>query len=102
MDNLRVLLVDDHEVVREGLKRLIEAQPDMRVVGEAADGSEVLAKAKEACPDVAVIDVSMGTMGGVQATRELRQHCPKTRVLALTVHEDRSYVLEMIDAGACG
>ena len=102
MDNLRILLVDDHEVVREGLKRLIETQPDMKVVGEASDGSEVLAKVREVCPDVAVIDVSMGTVGGVQATRELRQHCPNTRVLALTVHEDRSYVMEMIDAGACG
>jgi two-component system response regulator NreC len=101
-NKVRVILADDHVVVREGLKRLIESQPDIDVVGEAADGREAVEQAIKHCPDVAVLDVSMAPVGGVQATRELRQHCPDTRVLALTVHEDRSYVQELLEAGASG
>lgn len=102
MTKLQILLADDHAVVREGLKRLIEAQPDMMVVGEAADGREAVEKASRLCPDVAVVDVSMGEMSGVDATRQLREVCPKTKVLALTVHEDKSYLRELLDAGAVG
>ena len=102
MTKLQILLADDHAVVREGLKRLIEAQPDMMVIGEAADGREAVEKATGLCPDVAVLDVSMGEMNGVEATRRLRELCPKTKVLALTVHEDKSYLRELLDAGAVG
>lgn len=102
MAKLRVLLVDDHAVVREGLKRLIENEPDMDVVGEADDGRSAVARAKELRPDIAVMDVSLGAVGGAQATREVRQHCPNTKVLALTVHEDKSYVRDLLDAGASG
>jgi DNA-binding NarL/FixJ family response regulator len=99
---LRIVLVDDHAVVREGLKRLLEGQSDIDVVGEAADGREAIDRIVTLKPDVAVMDVSMGAISGAQATREVRQRCPTTRVLALTVHEDRSYMHEMLEAGAAG
>lgn len=102
MSKLRVLLADDHPVVREGLKALINGQPGMEVVGEAADGKTACARAAELRPDVVVMDVSMPEMNGVQATRELRERCPDVKVLALTVHEDRSYLRELLKAGASG
>lgn len=102
MPNLRILLADDHAVVREGLKRLIESESDMSVVAEAADGSEAVAQCARSKSDVAVIDISMGEMSGAQVTREIRRLCPDTRVLALTVHEDKSYLRELLEAGAAG
>ena len=102
MAKLHILLADDHAVVREGLKRLIDAEADMSVIGEASDGAEAVEKAELLCPDVAVIDVSMGSVNGAEATRRLRAVCPNTRVLGLTVHEDTSYLREMLDAGAAG
>jgi DNA-binding NarL/FixJ family response regulator len=102
MAKLHILLADDHAVVREGLKRLIDAEADMRVIGEASDGAEAIEKAVRLCPDVGVIDVSMGNVNGAEATRRIRILCPSTRVLALTVHEDTSYLRELLDAGAAG
>jgi DNA-binding NarL/FixJ family response regulator len=102
MAKLHILLADDHAVVREGLKRLIDAESDMQVIGEAADGAEAIDKAMRLCPDVAVVDVSMGSVNGAEATRRIRTVCPGTRVLALTVHEDTSYLRELLDAGAAG
>jgi DNA-binding NarL/FixJ family response regulator len=99
---LRIVLVDDHAVVREGRKRLLEGQSDIDIVGEASDGREAIDRIVTLQPDVAVMDVSMGLISGAQATREVRQRCPKTKVLALTVHEDRSYMHEMLEAGAAG
>lgn len=102
MPRLRVLLADDHAIVREGLKALINGHPDMEVVGEAADGRTVCTKANELRPDVVVMDVSMPDVNGVQATREVRRQRPEVRVLALTVHEERSYLRELMEAGASG
>jgi DNA-binding NarL/FixJ family response regulator len=102
MNKVRVILADDHAVVREGLKRLIESEPDIDVVGESEDGRGAVDQARKLAPDVAVLDVTMVPVGGLQATREMREHCPNTRVLALTVHEDRSYVQELLEAGASG
>lgn len=102
MTKLQILLADDHAVVREGLKRLIEMQPDMKVIGEAADGRDAVDKAVKLSPEVAVMDVSMGELNGVEATRRVRELCPRTKVLALTVHEDKSYLRELLDAGAVG
>jgi DNA-binding NarL/FixJ family response regulator len=102
MAKLHILLADDHAVVREGLKRLIDAEPDMRVIGEASEGAEAIDKSVRLCPEVAVIDVSMGDVNGAEATRRIRTSCPGTRVLALTVHEDTSYLRELLDAGAAG
>ncbi|HEX2718072.1 MAG TPA: response regulator transcription factor [Gemmatimonadaceae bacterium] len=99
---LRIVLADDHPVVREGLKLLVNAQADMRVVGEAADGEEAWRAAKELRPDVLVIDLSMPTLGGAEATQRVRRDCPEVKVLALTVHEERLYVTQLLRAGASG
>ena len=102
MPKLRILLADDHAIVREGLKSLINGHPDMEVVGEAADGRAVCAKANELHPDVIVMDVSMPDVNGVQATRDVRRQRPDVRVLALTVHEERSFLRDLMEAGASG
>jgi DNA-binding NarL/FixJ family response regulator len=99
---LRVLLADDHNVVRAGLRALIDAQPDMEVVGEAADGEAACRQATELGPDVVVMDVSMPALGGAPATERIRRDRPEVRVLALTVHEDRSYLQQLLQAGASG
>lgn len=102
MAKLRVFLADDHAVVREGLKRLIEAEPDMEVIGEAADGREAVERAIEAHSDIVLLDVSMPQLNGAQAARRLKQIAPKIALLALTVHEDRGYLRELLEAGASG
>lgn len=99
---LRVVLADDHVVVREGLKVLINAHPGMAVVGEAADGlaaCEVVARLR---PDVVVMDLSMPGLTGAQAAERLRAECPAVKVLALTVHEDKGYIRQLLAAGAAG
>jgi DNA-binding NarL/FixJ family response regulator len=102
MPKLRVLLADDHAVVREGLKALVNAQPDMEVVGEAGDGAQALAEARAHRPDVLVVDISMPEMTGAQVTAALKAERPELNVLALTVHQDRSYLRSLLEAGACG
>lgn len=102
MNKLRIVLADDHAVVREGLRRLIESEPDLHVVGEASDGSDAIAQCTTLRPDIAVLDVSMGEVNGAEAARRLRKVCPQTRILALTVHEDKGYLRELLDAGAAG
>ena len=102
MDKIRVFLADDHMVVREGLKSLVNAQPDMHVVGEAAGGGDAWRAACELVPDVVVMDVSMPDMSGAEATERLHRECPQVKVLALTVYEDKSYLRRMLDAGASG
>jgi DNA-binding NarL/FixJ family response regulator len=99
---LRIVLADDHPIVREGLKQLVNAQPDMRVVGEAADGEAACRAAKELSPDVLVIDLSMPVLGGAEAAERIRRECPTVKVLALTVHEERFYVTQLLRAGASG
>ena len=99
---IRVLLVDDHEVVREGLKSLISAQSGMEVVGEAADGPTALELAARLDPDVVVADVSMPGMTGAQLTAKLLEQRPEQKVLALTVHEDQGYLRLLLEAGAVG
>ena len=99
---LRVVLADDHAVVREGLKALVNGQPDMRVVGEAADGEAAWRAAKELAPDVIVMDLSMPILGGAEATARVRRDFPNVKVLALTVHEERLYLTQLLRAGASG
>ena len=101
-DKLRILLADDHHVVRAGLRALIDAQDDMEVVAEAAEGEAACRLAAELAPDVAVLDVSMPLLGGAQATERIVRDRPGTRVLALTVHEDRGYLQQLMQAGASG
>lgn len=102
MPRLRILLADDHAIVREGLKSLIDAQPTMEVVGEAADGRTACEKASTLHPDIVVMDLTMPDVNGLEATRELRQRCPGIKVLALTVHEERSHLRGLLEAGAAG
>lgn len=99
---IRVLLADDHNVVRSGLKALIEAQPDMVVVAEASDGAEALARAEEMCPDIAVMDLSMPRLNGLEAAQQLRERLPAARVVVLSVHEDATYLRQALEAGASG
>jgi len=102
MKKLRILLADDHKIVREGLKLLINSQPDMQVVGEAANGREVLLKARELKPDVVVMDLSMPELNGLQATERLKSERPEIKVVALTAHEDESYLRQLCKVGAAG
>lgn len=102
MTERRVFLVDDHAVVREGLKALINAHAGMVVVGEAADGLSACEQVPGLRPDVVVMDVSMPGLTGSQATARLRQECPTVRVLALTVHEDKGYIRQLLTSGAAG
>ncbi|OWK37342.1 response regulator transcription factor [Fimbriiglobus ruber] len=102
MTDLRVFLVDDHAVVREGLKALINAQTGLTVVGEAADGLIACERIAVLRPDVVVMDVSMPGLTGAQATARLQLECPAVRVLALTVHEDKGYIRQLLAAGAAG
>jgi DNA-binding NarL/FixJ family response regulator len=97
---IRVLIADDHGIVRSGLRMLIERQGDMQVVAEAEDGVRALELAQAEQPDVAVLDVSMPRMTGVQAAHEIRAHVPGTRVLLLSMHDDERYYLEGLAAGA--
>ncbi|HEV2864548.1 MAG TPA: response regulator transcription factor [Pyrinomonadaceae bacterium] len=102
MSKLRIFVADDHQIVREGLKALINSQPDMQVVGEAEDGRAAWLLAKRLLPDVVVMDVSMPDMNGAEATERLRAECPQVKVLALTVYEDRGYLQQLLKAGASG
>jgi DNA-binding NarL/FixJ family response regulator len=102
MKKLRVLLADDHKIVRDGLKLLIDGQPDMLVVGEAANGKEVILRARELAPDIVVMDLSMPEMNGLQATQRLKTAQPEIKVIALTAHEDESYLSLLCKAGASG
>jgi DNA-binding NarL/FixJ family response regulator len=102
MDPIRILLADDHTVVRDGLRALVEKQPDMKVVGEAADGRDVLRVAEEQSPDVIIMDIAMPAMNGIEATRRIlaaNSHCA---VVILSMHQDESYVLRSLKAGARG
>ncbi|SEH12706.1 response regulator [Thermoleophilum album] len=99
---IRVLLADDHGIVRSGLRMLVDRQPDMRVVGEAGDGIEAIALARALEPDVAVLDVAMPRIGGLEAAREMRALRPDIRVLMLSMHEDDDYFLQALAAGARG
>lgn len=102
MSKLKILLADDHKVMRDGLKMLINAQADMEVIGEADDGQAAWQQVKESMPDLVVMDVSMPQMGGARATERIKSECPQVKVIALTAHEDRSYVSQLLEAGASG
>lgn len=102
MIKLNIFLADDHAVVREGLKRLIDAETDMAVIGEAADGHEAVERILALQPHVAVLDVSMPGLNGLEVARRLKDNATAVKVLVLTVHEDKSYCRELLEAGALG
>lgn len=99
---IKIVLADDHVVVRTGLRMLLEAQPDMTIGGEAEDGAQVVALAKSIAPDVILMDIQMPDMNGIDATRRIKRIAPETAVLALTMYEDDHYFFEMLQAGASG
>ena len=100
--NIRILLADDHRILREGLRSLLAQQPDITVVGEASNGEAAVALARELRPDLVIMDVVMPGMDGISATRQIRAECPDTRVIALSMHSDLHFVSEMVRAGALG
>jgi two-component system response regulator NreC len=102
MSRTRVLIVDDHTVLRDGLRLYLSTQPDIEVVGEAADGYEALAKVEVLRPDVALMDLGMPRLNGIEATLRIRRQRPSCRVLILTQHGRREYVQRMLQAGAAG
>ena len=99
---IRILLVDDHVLVRQGFKMILSAQPDMQIVGEAANGREAVEAGQKLQPDVVLMDVTMPELNGIEATRRLVTASPRTRVLALSMHKDAVYVREILRAGARG
>jgi DNA-binding NarL/FixJ family response regulator len=98
----RVLIADDHGIVRSGLRLLLERQPDIEVIGEAADGAEARALAVRERPDLAILDVKMPKLTGLQATREIKSQAPEVSVLILSMHDDERYLFEALKAGASG
>ena len=99
---MRMLIADDHAVVRAGIRMLVSAHSDIDVIGEARDGAEAVAMAVELRPDVVVMDVAMAGLSGLEATRQLRQSLPDTKVLMLTMHADEDYFFEAVRSGASG
>ena len=99
---LRALVADDHALVREEVVSILNTSPDVEVIGEAADGAEAARIAMETRPDLVILDVSMPRLNGAQAARRIRSALPQTRILALSMHEEKEYVSSMLDAGASG
>jgi two-component system, NarL family, response regulator NreC len=102
MSRLRILLADDHTIVRQGLRKILEARPQWEVVAEAADGREAVKQAEELKPDVAIVDVAMPMLNGIEAVRQIARKVSGTRVLVLSMHNDEAYVTQMLRAGAAG
>jgi DNA-binding NarL/FixJ family response regulator len=99
---MRILIADDHGIVRGGMKLLIERQPDMEVIAEAEDGVDAFEQAVRVKPDLCVLDVSMPRMTGLQAARQIKAHLPETQVVMLSMHDDQRYVFDALKAGASG
>lgn len=102
MKKVEILIADDHAVFRDGLTALINAQPDMKVIGQAENGRLALQKAKELSPDVVLMDISMPDINGAHATARLKNMCPEIKVLALTAYEDKAYLRHLFESGASG
>ncbi|NQU43047.1 response regulator transcription factor [bacterium] len=101
-EKIRVLLVDDHQILRDGIKSHLSTFDHVFIVGEASDGAEAIAKAKELIPDIVVMDISLPDMNGLTVTKEVLQALPDTKVIILSMHDDRHYVLQSVQAGARG
>src|SRR5216684_5250970 len=99
---IRVLLADDHALVREGTRRLLETESDVEVVAEAASGEEAIEAAQRLHPGIAIMDIAMPGMGGIEATRAIKGSCPETAVLVLSAYDDEPYLIALLEAGAAG
>src|SRR6184192_665586 len=99
---IRILLADDHTILRAGLKMMLNAQPDMEVVGEAHDGHQAISEAQRLHPDIVLMDITMPDMNGIEATRQIKKLLPEIKVLILTMHEHDEYVFQALRAGASG
>ncbi len=102
MKKIRVLLVDDHAILREGIKALLEKQDNIEVIAEAADGREAIPKVAQSRPDVVVLDISMPMMDGLESTRQIKRENPDIKVLVLTMHDNEEYFFQLLRAGASG
>lgn len=102
MSEIRLILVDDHEMVRTGLRMLLESQHDLTIVAEASDASQAIQMVEKHHPDVVVMDITLPDIGGIEATRQIKANNPDVAVVALTIHEDEQYFFEMLQAGASG
>lgn len=102
METINLMLVDDHDVVRTGLRSFLETQPGLKVIGEAKNGLEALEQAKESQPDIVLMDITMPDMDGMETTRRMKHLYPECQVLVLTVHSDKQYFMQMLAAGASG
>ena len=102
MSAIRVLIADDHALVREGTRRMLEQEVDMQVVGEAGDGEETVKLACELKPDVAIVDISMPKLDGIEATKQIKERCPSVTILILSAHDDDQFIFSLLEAGAAG
>ena len=102
MDKIRILLVDDHTILRDGIRLLLEAEPDLIVVGEAEDGRTAVKLACQLKPDVVLMDIAMPLLNGLEATRQIKHDCPHAKVLILTMHENEEYIRQALASGAMG
>ena len=102
MGRVRILLADDHTIVRQGLRKVLEERPEWEVVAEAGDGREAVLLAEQHRPDVAIVDVAMPLLNGIETTRQITKRVPNTRVLVLSMHADEAYVTQILQAGATG
>ncbi len=102
MKKVRLLIADDHKIFRQGIKKLLEEEPDLQVVGEAADGREVVKKATELKPDIILMDIAMANLNGLEATKQIKKVLPESKIIMLTMHKNEEYVLQSFQAGATG
>jgi two-component system response regulator NreC len=102
VDKIKVFLADDHLILREGIRLLLDKVPDIEMIGEADDGGEAIAKVGQLCPDVVLMDITMAGLNGLEATRQIKRNHPSIKVIILTMHETNQYLSEMLEAGASG